>query len=155
MVELTEKGAFVCFKYQHIHFVQPKYNFLSLCKHKQRKNNVPLVDLLEDGFGPHPFYHCLVAEVPKEQNSEGKKIKIKLSLPQKLHLHRHDTKVFTNYGFSFECSTFNCFALEYAVIAFAMYYFTYDPWIGKVLYLEDFYVLPEYQGKVQLLVALW
>lgn len=28
-----------------------------------------------------------------------------------------------------------------------MYYFTYDPWIGKLLYLEDFYVMAEYRGK--------
>ncbi|XDV21685.1 hypothetical protein PO909_026726 [Leuciscus waleckii] len=28
-----------------------------------------------------------------------------------------------------------------------MYYFTYDPWIGKLLYLEDFYVMKEYRGS--------
>ncbi|XP_077002834.1 spermidine/spermine N(1)-acetyltransferase-like protein 1 [Tamandua tetradactyla] len=31
-------------------------------------------------------------------------------------------------------------------VGFAMYYFTYDPWIGKLLYLEDFYVIQAYQG---------
>ncbi|XP_044233473.2 spermidine/spermine N(1)-acetyltransferase-like protein 1 [Ursus arctos] len=31
-------------------------------------------------------------------------------------------------------------------IGFAMYYFTYDPWIGKLLYLEDFYVTQAYRG---------
>lgn len=32
------------------------------------------------------------------------------------------------------------------MIAFAMYYFTYDPWIGKLLYLEDFYVMEDFRG---------
>lgn len=27
-----------------------------------------------------------------------------------------------------------------------MYYFTYDPWVGKQLYLEEFYVMDEYRG---------
>nr|XP_021524828.1 spermidine/spermine N(1)-acetyltransferase-like protein 1 [Aotus nancymaae] len=31
-------------------------------------------------------------------------------------------------------------------VGFAMYYFTYDSRIGKVLYLEDFYVTKAYQG---------
>uniref|UniRef100_A0A7N4V4D1 N-acetyltransferase domain-containing protein n=1 Tax=Sarcophilus harrisii TaxID=9305 RepID=A0A7N4V4D1_SARHA len=31
-------------------------------------------------------------------------------------------------------------------VGFAMYYFTYDPWIGKLLYLEDFYVVEPFRG---------
>ncbi|EPY74081.1 diamine acetyltransferase 1 [Camelus ferus] len=34
----------------------------------------------------------------------------------------------------------------HSIVGFAMYYFTYDPWIGKLLYLEDFFVMSDYRG---------
>lgn len=37
----------------------------------------------------------------------------------------------------------------HSIVGFAMYYFTYDPWIGKLLYLEDFFVMSDYRGMTE------
>lgn len=50
---------------------------------------------------------------------------------------------FKVYMFLPTCHVF-CSGLK--VVGFAMYYFTYDPWVGKQLYLEDFYVMEPYRG---------
>uniref|UniRef100_A0A8C5RWN5 N-acetyltransferase domain-containing protein n=1 Tax=Laticauda laticaudata TaxID=8630 RepID=A0A8C5RWN5_LATLA len=54
---------------------------------------------------------------------------------------------FSCWGYnSFKKCFFFSIPTDAGIVAFAMYYFTYDPWIGKLLYLEDFYVMEEYRG---------
>lgn len=45
---------------------------------------------------------------------------------------------------------FNCYVAETPVgriVGYATYIFCYYTWVGKSLYMDDLYVLPEYRGK--------
>lgn len=52
-------------------------------------------------------------------------------------------------GLFFVHSSCDILITGHSVVGFAMYYFTYDPWIGKLLYLEDFFVMSDYRGIVE------
>jgi GNAT superfamily N-acetyltransferase len=39
------------------------------------------------------------------------------------------------------------YELNEQIVGFALYYISYSTWKGKCVYLEDFYVLPEYRSK--------
>ena len=36
---------------------------------------------------------------------------------------------------------------EKEIIGYATYFFSYPTWVGKSLYMDDLYVIPEYRGK--------
>ncbi|XP_007449506.1 PREDICTED: spermidine/spermine N(1)-acetyltransferase-like protein 1 [Lipotes vexillifer] len=85
---------------------QPSVNSfqeLAACENMLDSMKLTAKDVLRGGFGDHPLFYCLIAEVHNHQKPLGK-----------------------------------------VTVGFAMYYVTYDPWIGKLLYLEDFYVIQAY-----------
>lgn len=45
---------------------------------------------------------------------------------------------------------FNCFVAvtgEKIIVGYATYFFSYPTWIGRSLYMDDLYVIPEYRSK--------
>ncbi|XP_056395758.1 spermidine/spermine N(1)-acetyltransferase-like protein 1 [Hyla sarda] len=78
-----------------------------LAEYEKMPNAVEITekDLLEDGFGAHPYYHSLIAELTETGKHTGS-----------------------------------------AKVGFAMYYFSYDPWTGRSLHLEEFFVMEPYRG---------
>ncbi|CAC5405590.1 speG [Mytilus coruscus] len=46
-------------------------------------------------------------------------------------------------------SLFHCLVAEVNkdIIGYLLYYYTYSPWVGKTVYMEDFYVKPEHRNN--------
>ena len=54
-----------------------------------------------------------------------------------------------SYIKDFNDNTFECLVAEEQniIVGIALYYFTFSTWKGKMIYLEDFVVLPDQRGK--------
>ncbi|EDO45171.1 predicted protein [Nematostella vectensis] len=74
------------------------------------------LELLRDGFGERPLFHCLVAEEVR-------------------HDEVLDPAIFSNGG-----------ATTVMIPGVAIYFYTYFTWEGPMLYLEDLFVIPFARG---------
>lgn len=59
-----------------------------------------------------------------------------VNTPSKLHVDLFQDKV---------CHAFVVTSDQDIIVGFALYYMSYSTWKGRCLYLEDFFVLPEYR----------
>ena len=90
--------------------------------------------LEEDGFGPHKYFHCKVAELEGE-----------------VHSYSHQTTITwqcRQLRSSFINETLIASSIPYLqLIGFALFFFTYSTWEGKSVFMEDLYVQPSHRGK--------
>ncbi|TNM84981.1 hypothetical protein fugu_009159 [Takifugu bimaculatus] len=89
-------------------------------------------ELERDGFCQNPLFECIVAEVPEEHQSRGR---VSFLMP-----HFQSTDLCSTLSSAVSLSGF-------AVVGYALYFYTYSTWKGPSAYLEDLYVMPEFRGK--------
>ena len=90
--------------------------------------------LEEDGFGPHKYFHCKVAELEGEVHSYSDQTTIRW---QRMQLRTS----LTNEALIASTTPY------LQLIGFALFFFTYSTWEGKSVFMEDLYVQPSHRGK--------
>ncbi|XP_064408916.1 thialysine N-epsilon-acetyltransferase-like [Latimeria chalumnae] len=76
-----------------------------------------------------------------------------MKLPEQVKINE---EVLREDGFS-ERPWFKCLVVEipqpcknkegHTIVGYALYYFTYETWTGRNIFLEELYVMPDYRGK--------
>lgn len=81
-------------------------------------------ELIQDGFGENPCFKVILAELTSTPPaSSSPKPPPSTPLPPSASMERDES-----------------------VIGYALYFFNYSTWEGRVLYLEDLYIRAEYRS---------
>ena len=136
ILEIHIPLPFKDFSFNLLDFFTPRSLIQELADYEKMPEGpkISAEQLEEDGFGPHKYFHCKVAELEGEVHSYSDQTTIRWQLLQLRTSLTNEALIASTTPYL-------------QLIGFALFFFTYSTWEGKSVFMEDLYVQPSHRGK--------